>query len=354
MKIKDFNPEIKFGPGANANINPTKRNLIASTQDNDYDKLDKLTLKTNVAKYEEEKNNGKPITIKKRNRRKSKSNYVDPKKPIETQKTEEDKKTEENFIGEIDKEIGNVDRATFNINYLSKDEEKTKEEKDRRVESYSNLRLDACTFFRKNYVMRNTLINALCNVSLFQPRWKKLTMVITEIAIMILIISVLLTSDAKARIDLDIGSIKFLFAYGLTGSCASNFVMYFLAVFFEFPYNSARRLFKLVLFNGQLIVMREWDEINSNQKIKAFFGVIFCAIIWLISLYVSLGFTAVWKEQKFDFLISFIFGVALNFFIMELIVEGIIAIIYRGRRKYKFIKNFGFLLNRLRNYRCLA
>ena len=83
--------------------------------------------------------------------------------------------------------------------------------------------------------MRNTLINAICNVSLFQPRWKKLTMIITEIAIMILIVSVLLTSDAKARIDLDIGSIKFLFAYGLTGSCAANFVMYFLAVFFEFP-----------------------------------------------------------------------------------------------------------------------
>ena len=353
MNIKDFNPEIKFGPGANVNYNPTRRNLLTSTQDNDVDKLDRLTLKTNV-KVEEEKNNERNIKIRKKNRRKSKSNYVDPKKPIETQKTEEDKKTEENFIGEIDKEIGNVDRATFNINYLPKDEEKTKEEKDRRVESYSNLRLDACTFFRKNYVMRNTLINAICNVSLFQPRWKKLTMIITEIAIMILIVSVLLTSDAKARIDLDIGSIKFLFAYGLTGSCAANFVMYFLAVFFEFPYNSARRLFKLVLFNGQLIVMREWDEINSNQKIKAFFGVILCAIIWLISLYVSLGFTAVWKEQKFDFLVSFIFGVALNFFIMELIVEGIIAIIYRGRRKYKFIKNFGFLLNRLRNYRCLA
>ena len=354
MNIKGFNPEIKFGPEANANINPTRRNLFASTQGNDLDKLDKLTLKTNVVKFEEEKNNDKNITIKKKKRRKSKSNYVDPKKPIETQKTEEDKKTEENFMGEIDKEIGNVDRATFNINYLPKDEEKTKEEKDRRVESYSNLRLDACTFFRKNYVMRNTLINAVCNVSLFQPRWKKLTMVITEIAIMILIISVLLTSDAKARIDLDIGSIKFLFAYGLTGSCASNFVMYFLAVFFEFPYNSARRLFKLVLFNGQLIVMREWDEINVNQKIKAFFGVIFCAIIWLISLYVSLGFTAVWKEQKYDFLISFVFGVVLNFFIMELIVEGIIAIIYKGRRKYKCIKQFGFLLNRLRNYRCLA
>ena len=356
MSIKDFNPEIKFGPDANAIINPTKRNLMTSTQGNDIDKIDnmdKLTLKTNAIKFEEEKNNKAEINIKKKKRKNVISNYVDPKKPL-NQKTEEDKKSEENFMGEIDKEIGNVDRATFNINYLPKDEEKTKEEKDRRVESYANLRLDACTFFRKNYVMRNTLINAICNVSLFQPRWKKLTMVVTEMAIMILIISVLLTNDAKARIDLDITSIKFLFTYGLAASGISNFIMYFLAVFFEFPYNSARRLFKLVLFNGQLIVMREWGEISSNQKIKAFFGVIICVIIWLISLYISLGFTAVWKEQKFDFLLSFAFGVVLNFFILELIVEGIIAIIYKGRRRFKCIKHFGFLLNRLRNYRCLA
>jgi hypothetical protein len=66
MNIKGFNPEIKFGPEANANINPTRRNLFASTQGNDLDKLDKLTLKTNVVKFEEEKNNDKNITIKKR------------------------------------------------------------------------------------------------------------------------------------------------------------------------------------------------------------------------------------------------------------------------------------------------
>ena len=76
--------------------------------------------------------------------------------------------------------------------------------------------------------------------------------------------------------------------------------------------------------------MREWGEIVSVQKIKAFFGVIFCMIIWLVSLYISLGFTAVWKEQKFDLLIGLLFGIVLNFFIFELIVEGIIAIVYKG------------------------
>ena len=358
MNIKDFKPEIKFGPDANTlvNNNPTKRDLMNPTQ-TEEEKNDKLTLKTNINKIENSKENdddGKHKKKKARIRKNVINNYVEPNLEKKKKAESEEKKSEDSFAGEIDKEIGNVDRATFNINYLSKDEDKTKAEKDRRVESYANLKLDACLFFRKNYVIRNTLINAVCNVSLFQPRWKKLTMLFTEIAIMILIISVLLTNDAKARIDLDITSIEFLLAYGLAASSISNFLMYLIAIFFEFQYNSARRLFKLVLFNGQLIVMREWGEISSEQRIKAFFGVIICVIIWIISLYVSLGFTAVWKEQKFDFLISLLFGFVLNFFIMELIVEGIIALVYKGRKKYNCIKHFGFLLNRLRNYRCLA
>jgi hypothetical protein len=330
--------------------------MITSGQEND-NKLETLTIKTNLNKGENEKNNEQEKSKSKKMekfRKKLHNNLVENKKEIQEKISDEDKKTDESLVGEIDKEIGNVDRATFNINYLAKDEEKTKEEKDRRVESYSNLKLDACSYFKKNYVLRNTLINTIGNVSLFQPRWKKLTMLFTELAIMLLIVSILLTNDAKARIDLDITSIQFLFAYGLTASVASNFVMYLIAIFFQFPYDSARRLFKLVLFNGQLIVMREWGEIHSVQNLKAFFGVLICMIIWVISLYISLGFSAVWKEQKYDLLIGFAFGFVLNFFILELIVEGIIAIVYKGRKKYNCIKQFGFLLNRLRNYRCLA
>jgi hypothetical protein len=356
MSIKDFNPEIKFGPDANAIINPTKRNLMTSTQGNDIDKIDnmdKLTLKTNAIKFEEEKNNEGEINIKKKKRRNVISNYVDPKKPL-NQKTEEDKKSEENFMGEIDKEIGNVDRATFNINYLSKDEEKTKEEKDRRVESYANLRLDACTFFRKNYVMRNTLINAICNVSLFQPRWKKLTMLITEIGLMILVISILLTLDENAKLSNGLIIMGYLFGYGLAASTFSNLVMYCIALSFHFPQDLANRLYKLVLFNGQLIVLKEWEIITYQQGLKSIPGVIICAIIWVISLYVGLGFTAVWNDQNFEFLISFGFAFILNFFVMEIIVEGFITIFYLGRRRFNCIKRFGYTLNRLRNYRCLS
>ena len=209
-------------------------------------------------------------------------------------------------------------------------------------------------FFSANYKLRTTLINSLCNVSLFQPRWKKLTMFVTEIGLMILVISILLTIDEKAKLKNGLIIIGYLFAYGLAASTFSNLVMYCIALSFHFPKDTANRLYKLVLFNGQLIVLKEWEEISFAQGIKAIPGIIFCVIFWLISLYVGLGFTAVWNDQNFEFLISFAFAFVLNFFIMELIVEGIIAIFYIGRKKYNCTKKFGYFLNRLRNYRCLS
>ena len=84
-----------------------------------------------------------------------------------------------------------------------------------------------------------------------------------------------------------------------------------------------------------------------SQGLRAIPGVIFCVIFWIISLYVSLGFTAVWHDQKFEFLICFGFAFILNFFIMEIIVEGIIAIFYLGRRKYNCIKRLDEYLQAL-------
>ena len=237
---------------------------------------------------------------------------------------------------------------------MPKDFEKSKEEKERRIENYAHLKLTSRHYFNANYKLRTTLINSLGNVSLFQPRWKKLTMLITEIGLMILVISILLTIDEHAKLSNGLIIMGFLYGYSLAAAAFSNLMMYFIAVFFHFPQELANRLYKFVLFNGQLIVLKEWESISLSQGIKSIPGVVLCFVFWIVSLYVGLGFTAVWRDQNFEFLICFGFAFLNNFFVLELIVEGFIAIIYIGRRKYNCLKRFGFMLNRLRNYRCLS
>ena len=291
----DFKPEMKFGP--EARIPPAER--IGSTLNND-----KLTLKKNRITTgdddEEEKNTHyeKATTKRELDKKKQKrkmNNFLKEKPPILKKKAEEKAKdNEDDFASEIDREIGKVNRATFTIKHLPKDFEKSKEEKERRIENYAHLKLTSRHYFNANYKLRTTLINSFCNVSLFQPRWKKLTMLVTEIGLMILVISIILTMDASAKLSNGLIKIGYLFAYGLAASTFSNLMMYFIAIFFHFPQELANRLYKFVLFNGQLIVLREWDTIVFNQGIKSIPGVFICVIFWAASLYVGLGFTAVW------------------------------------------------------------
>ena len=362
----DFKPEIKFGPNSNSQKGK-KRSPVDPDIFEDEDK--KMTLRDNNPKKtnninteEDEKNSNDKVTtssrkLNKKNTKRKINNFM-KEKPEKLKKKEKEevkkKNNEDDFNSEIDREIGNVNRATFTINYLPKDFEKTKEEKERRVENYAHLKLKSNHYFSANYKLRNTLINSLCNVSLFQPRWKKLTMLITEIGLMILVISILLTLDENAKLSNGLIIMGYLFGYGLAASTFSNLVMYCIALSFHFPQDLANRLYKLVLFNGQLIVLKEWEIITYQQGLKSIPGVIICVIFWVISLYVGLGFTAVWNDQNFEFLICFGFAFILNFFVMEIIVEGFITIFYLGRRRFNCIKRFGYTLNRLRNYRCLS
>jgi len=354
----DFNPDIKFGP--KPKLTPTERALVTLEDDDDKISEKKIYLKNNRNKNDhadEEEKNTSIRKINKKKQRKKLNNFMSEKPALKSNnnKKEEDKKNNniDDYASEIDREIGNINRATFVINKLPKDFEKSNEEKERRIENYANLKLKGGQYFSANYKLRSILNNSICNVSLFHPRWKKLTMLVTEIGLMELVISILLTADENARLS-NLITIGYLFGYGLAASTFSNLCMYFIALFFQFPQNLSRRLYKLVLFNGQLIVLKEWEEMVHSQGLRAIPGVIFCVIFWIISLYVSLGFTAVWHDQKFEFLICFGFAFILNFFIMEIIVEGIIAIFYLGRRKYNCIKRFGAELNRLRNFRCLS
>ena len=356
----DFNPENKFGP--KAKLTTDKR--LATLEEDDINTEKKVVFKSDkkdfMSEAEEDKfsretgRTGRKLNKKKE--RKKMNNFMNEKPNLAKKKKEEETKKNNNiddYASEIDREIGNVNRATFSINYLPKDFEKSKEENERRIANYANLKLNSSQFFSANYKLRSILNNAICNVSLFHPRWKKLTMLVTEICLMILVISILLTLDESARLS-NLIKIGYLFGYALAASTFSNLCMYFVALFFQFPQDLARRLYKLVLFNGQLIVLREWDEIAHKQGLRSIPGIIFCVIFWIISLYVGLGFTAVWHDQKFEFLVSFGFAFVLNFFVMEIIVEGIIAIFYIGRKRFNCIKRFGAELNRLRNFRCLS
>ena len=127
-----------------------------------------------------------------------------------------------------------------------------------------------------------------------------------------------------------------------------------MAFFFVFPSIKIRRLLYLVKNNGNLIILKEWEQMSYIQGYKALVGYFICFIEWVLSFYVTFGFTVVWKYQNVAFYVCLILSFFFDFLLFEIIVEGIIAFLFHKRREVKWMRFAGEFLNRLRDYRCMS
>jgi len=74
-------------------------------------------------------------------------------------------------------------------------QENEEDEYQKRLEELQMLNLTMFEFFGKNIIQRHTIISPIVSPSVFNPRFKKLTIFVTQIATMMFILTVLLTFD---------------------------------------------------------------------------------------------------------------------------------------------------------------
>ena len=246
--------------------------------------------------------------------------------------------------------IGQKELAELNPNRLPEVFENREIEYKRRLNGYANLSLTFCQFFGKNFLQRNLLINPFINISMFAPRWKKLIAFTTEIAIEMLLLAVFLTNDETA-LDSDIVS---LLKYSLFTALITDTFMHFFTIFFQVSNRQKRRLLKLVLMKGQLIVLKEYEDMQCVNTFITFIGLLISMAIWAFSFYMSFTFYSVWKVQNKAFIYSFIFTIVIDFFVLEFIYELFLALIYMKRKSSGLFRRIGEFLDRIRNHRCMA
>ena len=238
----------------------------------------------------------------------------------------------------------------YDPNSLPTEFENAQEARAERMQEFADISLTEGEFLRLNIIHRNILINTFCIVSIFNPRWKKLTLLMTESSVILVLNSVLLTSNEKAILS----NIKSLFLYSFIVMLMADAVIYMIAFFFKFPSDKLRRLYKLVTTGGQLSVLKEWEITEKIQKKKCIIGFIIAVIIWMASFYISFGFTVVWRYQNSAFLAVYGIIFALDFIVCDFLIELLIAICYTQRKHNCFLRGISEGLNRIRNYRCLS
>ena len=235
-------------------------------------------------------------------------------------------------------------------NNIPKEFENKEQLRQQQLQEFADLTLTTSEFIMTNFKTRTVFINSIFKISLFHPRWKKLTCLLTEIALLMLLISIFLTQ--KANITLK--NIPLMILFSLITIICTDVLMYLLAFLFRFPEEKERRLLLLVKSSGDLVIIKEWDHISYIQGFKALIGYIICFAIWVISFYVNFGFTVVWKVQNGAFIFCFCFCIVFDLLIFELVIEAIIGIFYDKRRGHGTMRVIGEFMNRARNYRCLS
>jgi len=246
--------------------------------------------------------------------------------------------------------IGKKETYNLNVNRLPDALEDSEIEYNRNLNAYANLSLSFCEFFIKNILVRNILINPFLNINFFCPRYKKLIIFTTNVLSELLMLSIFLTKDEKALAN-NIGS---LIKYSFVTVLIVDTFMHLMVFCFQFSGKQKRRLLKLVLLKGQLIVMKEYEDMQCANSIFTVFGALICYGIWIFSFYLSFAFYAVWRDQNKALIYSFFITIGLDFVLLDCFYELILAVIYMQRKSSAFFRVIGEFLNRVRNHRCLA
>ena len=246
------------------------------------------------------------------------------------------------------KEIQHIQKQLEDKNKLLNEEEKA--EATRLKQAYLELQVSATSFFCTNLKERHKLLSVFFKIAVFHPRWKKLTLFITECSIIMLINALFLTSSASLNIKTNI---KGLIIVDIINVSITVLVMYVFPYFFLVHPKKREELFQNVIKGGQLVVLKMWEQMACKIRGVAIAGVIVMAIVWGCSFYVCIGFTAVWKEQLVTWVVCNVSCYILVYVVCEILIEGVIAVFFSLRKKGLVILEIGLWLNQMRNYRAL-
>ena len=238
----------------------------------------------------------------------------------------------------------------YHHNYLPEEYEEEDEAREQQIQNFADIKLSFSEFLLLNIKCRTVLFNSFCIVSIFSPRWKKLSLLMTEFCLMMIYVSIFLTADENA---VETAIVKMV-EYAILSMLTTDFTMYLVAFFFKFSIEDQKRLLTLVISGGQLVLDKQWKIYSKKLKKRAIIGMIICGIIWLYSFYSSFGFTVVWKFQNMGYIVCFVLCFVFNFVICEFLIEFFLTVLYTQRKHNFFLRWIAEGLNKLRNYRCLS
>lgn len=264
----------------------------------------------------------------------------DDKKPTVTNNpyiSSEDKITNAAVLFNLDNNV-NVNHIIDNENkYDDKDKELNDEAAyDARIAAFAALNLSTCQFLCWNLKARHILLAPILNSSLFNPRYKKLTIFISGEAIHMILLSVLLTNNQTVYISFSkpdlTNAVGTMISYCVLCIFASNLIAYSLLWMFRMTSEQRKNLYLTVKKGIQLRILRVWNETEKKNMPYTIIGMLINYMIWIGCFYFTFNYVSVWREWDITWLISFAICFVMDVIVLEFLAEFNISIWYYFRQ----------------------
>ena len=238
----------------------------------------------------------------------------------------------------------NVDNDGIPLDIINEEEEREKA-----LVAFSRLSVSTCVFLSYNLKVRHILLAPFINLTLFNNRWKKLMVLLTQFYIQQLVISIALTMNE----NIIMGNLLGILVVSILASAISDFIVYLFVFLFQSSNYQRKRLYRLVMMGENFTVMKAWTKLKRQMNFKLFFGFIIALSFWAINFYITLIYTAVWKYQRSTWITCFFLSLIIDLVLGELLTEGFCAFCYSRRATSANFNVLGEGLNRLRAYRTM-
>jgi len=143
------------------------------------------------------------------------------------------------------------------------DEEEDEEEIYlQQLEGFSNLDHTTCEFITQNVKERHCMIAPIIKPSIFNPRYKKLTLFFAEVSMLMAIITVGITWNGKIVISFDPNvpseEVGTLIGFAMAAGLISSGICYLIASMMRTSVEQRRKIYNVVKSGKELLILKEW------------------------------------------------------------------------------------------------
>ncbi len=145
----------------------------------------------------------------------------------------------------------------------AQDEEEDEEEVYlQQLEAFANLDHTTYEFLSRNLKERHVLVSPITQASIFNPRYKKLTLFVTEVFLLMVTITICITYDGKIVVSFDPNvpsvGVERLIGFSVLAGLFSSAFCYLLAAMMRTSVEQRKKIYNIVKSGKEMLILKEW------------------------------------------------------------------------------------------------